>query len=90
MVSMGKRKFKIICYNDGEKIVYDTKIKAWFGWISFSVFYESIVLHVYSDPVEKRSMAYERINHYCKVKGHNCENIVISEVNKSQLANKDH
>jgi hypothetical protein len=63
--------------------VYDTKILTWFGWVSFSVFYKTIILHVFSDPVERKELAYDRIKQYCQIKGHKPENIVITEINKS-------
>lgn len=83
MVSYGKIRFRIISYNDGDKVVYDTRIKSWFGWVSFSVYYKSYILHVCSDPVDQKSIAYDRIYQYCLAKGHKDENISIMEVNKS-------
>jgi hypothetical protein len=80
---MRKRRFKIISHNEGDKVVYDTKILTWFGWVSFSVFYKSFILHVFSDPVDRKDLAYDRIETYCQVKGHKPENIVITEVNNS-------
>ena len=80
---MGKRRFKIISHNCDDRILYDTKILTWFGWVSFSVFYKTIVLHVFSDPVDRKELAYDRIKNYCRVKGHNYENIIITEVIKN-------
>jgi hypothetical protein len=76
---VAKRKFKIICYKDGENEMFDTRIKTWFGWVSFSVFYKSYILHVFSEPLPDKEKAYERIYQYCNVKGHKKENIVIIE-----------
>jgi len=80
---MGKKRFRIIIYDDGEKKVYDTRIKSWFGWVSFSVYYKKYILHLFSDPVEQISLAYDRIDHYCLLKGHNRDDISITEVNNS-------
>jgi hypothetical protein len=79
---MGKKRFKIIHITDGESHFYDTKLKTWFGWVSFSVFYKTYILHVFSDPVDKKELAYERIFEYCKANGYKIEDIVIIEANK--------
>jgi hypothetical protein len=79
---MGKKRFKIIEINGGDSPTYDTKIKTWFGWVSFVVFYKTIVLHVLSQPTGQKSGAYNRIHEYCKARGLNENDIVISEVSK--------
>jgi hypothetical protein len=76
---MKKKRFKIIRINTGENPVYDTKIKTWFGWTSFSVFYKTYLLHVYSEPTDQKDQAYERIYEYCKARGYKREDIVITE-----------
>jgi len=81
---MKKRRFRIVCYNNGESSFYDTKIKAWFGWISFSVFYKTDIIHVISDPSVQKSLAYERIYQYCQAKGYKKEDVVITEINESR------
>ncbi|MCJ7447829.1 MAG: hypothetical protein MUO72_09055 [Bacteroidales bacterium] len=81
---MKKRKFRIIRYDNGEGSFYDTKIKTWFGWISFSVFYKTDIIHVISDPSVQKSLAYERINQYCQAKGYKKEDVVITEINESK------
>jgi hypothetical protein len=76
---MGKRRFKIIKISEGDNPVYDTKIKTWFGWVSFSVFYKTYLLHVYSEPTSQKELAYKRIWDYCNARGFKKEDIVITE-----------
>jgi hypothetical protein len=76
---MAKKKFRIIRNTSSGSPVYDTKIKTWFGWVSFAVFYKTYLLHVYSDPTDQKSLAYERIYEYCKARGYKKEDIVITE-----------
>jgi hypothetical protein len=76
---MRKRRFRIISMKNGENTIYDTRIKTWFGWTSFSVYYDKHILHVASDPLDKISGAYERIQHYCREKGYHEKDIVITE-----------
>jgi len=77
---MGKKRFKIIRINGENNPTYDTKIKTWFGWVSFAVFYKTYVLHVYSDPTNQKAEAYQRIYEYCRARGYNTEDIVIKEI----------
>jgi len=77
---MGKKRFKIIEINGDEGPTYDTKIKTWFGWVSFAVFYKTYLLHVYSQPTGQKSEAYKRIHEYCKARGYNENDIMITEV----------
>jgi len=81
---MRKKRFRIIRYNNGDSSFYDTKVKTWFGWISFSVFYKTDVIHVLSDPSVQKSLAYERIYQYCQAQGYKKEDIVITEINESK------
>ena len=78
--AMWKKRFKIICFSDGNTLLYDTMIKTWFGWISFTVLYNTLILHVLSDPVNQKSRAYDRIYQYCEVEGCRKDRIVITEV----------
>ncbi len=81
---MRKKRFRIIYYNNGDNSFYETKVKTWLGWISFSVFFKTDLVHVISDPSVQKSLAYERIFQYCDVKGYDRKNIVISEINESK------
>lgn len=76
---MGKKRFRIIRIDGGEQPKYDTRIRTWFGWVSFAVFYKTYLLHVYSEPTDQKSVAYERIYEYCKARGYKREDIVITE-----------
>jgi hypothetical protein len=76
---MRKKRFRIIRIEGSEGPKYDTKIKTWFGWVSFAVFYKTYLLHVYSQPTGDKSVAYERIYEYCKARGYKREDIVITE-----------
>ena len=78
---MKKKRFKIICYREGDNSYYDTKILTWFGWISFSVFYNTHIIHVIKDPIDRKSSAYERIYQYCLEKGYDKKDIIITETN---------
>jgi len=77
---MWKKRFKIICFSDGNTLLYDTMIKTWFGWISFTVLYNTLILHVLSDPVNQKSRAYDRIYQYCEAEGCRKDRIIITEV----------
>lgn len=79
-----KKKFRIVCYNNGDVSFYETKVKTWIGWISFSVFYKTDIIHILSDPSSQKSMAYERIYEYCRVKGYKNKDIVITEINQNK------
>jgi hypothetical protein len=81
---MKKTRFRIIRYNNGDADFYETKVKTWFGWISFSVFYKAHIIHVIDDPFIQKSLAIDRINQYCKLKGYKKKDIVITEINKSK------
>jgi len=76
-------RFRVISYTRGETSYYETKIKTWFGWVSFSVFYKTDIIHILSDPSVNKTLAYERINHYCQIKGYLKKDIEISEIIKS-------
>jgi hypothetical protein len=78
---MGKKKFRIICYNKTEVSFYETKVKTWIGWISFTVFYKTDIVHILSVPSVQKSLAYERIYHYCEVKGYKLKDVDITEIN---------
>ena len=81
---MKKHRFRIISYIKGDTPFYDTKVKTWFGWVSFTVFYKTEVLHILSIPSSQKSLAYERIYEYCQIKGYKMKDIEIIEINKSQ------
>jgi hypothetical protein len=80
---MKKQRFRIISYNKDDKSFYETKVKTWLGWVSFTVFYKTDILHIVSMPSVQKSMAYERIYQYCKIKGYKKNNIEISEIDKN-------
>ena len=79
---MKKQKFRIISYNKGDTSFYETKVKTWIGWVSFTVFYKTEILHILSQPSVQKSLAYERIYQYCQVKGYKTKEIEITEINK--------
>jgi hypothetical protein len=81
---MRKKRFRIVYYNNDDNSFYETKVKTWLGWISFSVFFKTDLVHVISDPSVQKSLAYERIFQYCDIKGYDRKNIVISEINESR------
>lgn len=81
---MKKQRFRIISYNKGEISFYETEVKTWLGWVSFTVFYKTDILHIVSVPLVQKSMAYERIYQYCDIKGYKKKNIEISEINKNE------
>lgn len=81
---MSKKRFRIIKYNKGDIFFYDTKVKTWFGWVSFTVFYNTEIIHIFSDPSVHKNLAYERINQYCLIKGFKKKEIEITEVNKNE------
>jgi hypothetical protein len=76
------QRFRIIVYNKGDASFYDTKVKTWFGWVSFTVFYQTEILHVLSVPSDHKSLAYERIYQYCQIKGYEKKKIEIAEIDK--------
>jgi hypothetical protein len=78
------QRFRIIGYNRGDAYFYDTKVKTWYGWVSFTVFYKTEILHVLSVPSDHKSQAYERIYQYCKIKGYKNEEIAITEIDKKE------
>jgi hypothetical protein len=82
-----KKRFRIICYNKRDGVFYETKVKTWIGWLSFSVFYKTDIVHILSDPSVQKSLAYDRIYEYCKVKGYKKSNIVITEINENRSKN---
>ena len=79
---MNKKRFRIVIYNKGDICFYETRVKTWLGWISFSVFYKTDIIHILSDPSEQKSLAYERIDQYCLVKGYKRKEIEITEINQ--------
>jgi hypothetical protein len=81
---MKKQRFRIIIYLKGDASFYDTKVKTWIGWVSFTVFYKTEILHILSVPSQQKSLAYERIYQYCQIKGYKKKDIDITEINKSQ------
>jgi hypothetical protein len=81
---MKKQRFRIISYIKGDTSFYETKVKTWFGWVSFTVFYKTEILHILSIPSVQKSLAYERIYQYCQIKGYKKKEIEITEINKSQ------
>jgi hypothetical protein len=83
---MKKKKFRVISYKKGETSFYETRIKTWLGWVSFTVFYRTDIVHILSDPSVQKSLAYERINQYCQIQGYNKKDVEITEIDKS--ANK--
>ncbi|MGD0755884.1 MAG: hypothetical protein ABR927_12570 [Bacteroidales bacterium] len=81
---MKKQRFRIISYIKGDTSFYETKVKTWFGWVSFTVFYKTEILHILSIPSVQKSLAYERVYQYCQIKGYKKKDIEITEINKSQ------
>jgi hypothetical protein len=81
---MRKRRFRILSYNKGDTFFYETKVRTWFGWVSFTVFYKTEILHILSNPLVHKSLAYERIDQYCKIRGYKKKEIEITEINKSE------
>jgi hypothetical protein len=81
---MNKKRFRIIRYNKGDNSFYETKVKTWFGWISFAVYYKTDIIHILSDPSAQKALAYERIYQYCQAKGYNEKDVVITEVNEKK------
>jgi hypothetical protein len=79
---MKKQRFRIINFNKGDTSYYDTKVKTWIGWVSFSIFYNTDIVHLLSDPSVHKNTAYERINQYCRVKGYKKKDVEISEINR--------
>ncbi len=79
---MKKHKFRIISYTKGDTSFYETKVKTWIGWVSFTVFYKTEILHILSQPSVQKSLAYERIYQYCQVKGYKMKEIEITEIKK--------
>ena len=85
--AMKKQRFEIIIYNKGDDSFYETKVKTWFGWVSFTVFYKTEILHILSVPSVQKSLAYERIYHYCHIKGYDKNKIEIIEINNDESKN---
>jgi hypothetical protein len=81
---MKKQRFRIISYNIDDTSFYDTKVKTWFGWVSFTVFYKTDIVHILSDPSVHKSLAYEHIYQYCQVKGYKKKEVEITEIDKSE------
>jgi hypothetical protein len=79
---MKRQRFRIIIYGKGETFFYDTKVKTWFGWVSFTVFYKTEIIHILSIPSVHKSLAYESIYQYCEIKGYKKEKIDITEIYK--------
>jgi hypothetical protein len=82
---MGKKRFRIITYNKDDISFYETKVKTWFGWVSFTVFYKTDIIHILSDPSVHKSLAYDRIYQYCQVKGYKKKEVEITEINKTEI-----
>jgi len=80
---MKKQKFRTINYTKDETSFYETNVKTWLGWVSFTVFYKTDILHILSVPSVQKSMAYERIYQYCEIKGYKKKNIEISGIIKN-------
>lgn len=80
-MTIKKKRFRIVHYNNGDVSFYETKVKTWIGWISFSVFYKAHIIHLINDPSVQRSLAIDRIYYYCKIKGYKKKDIVITEIN---------
>ena len=83
-MGINKKRFRIIIYNKGDVSFYETRVKTWLGWISFSVFYKTDIIHVFSDPSIQKSLAYERIHQYCEVKGYKKKEIDITEITEGE------
>jgi hypothetical protein len=81
---MKKQRFRIISHIKGDTSFYETKVKTWFGWVSFTVFYKTEILHILSVPSVQKSLAYERVYQYCNIKGYEKKQIEISEICKSE------
>jgi hypothetical protein len=79
---MKKKRFRIIRYKNGDVTFYETKVKTWIGWISFTVFYKTDIIHIISDPTVQKTLAYERIHQYCQIKGFKKDDISITEMNE--------
>jgi hypothetical protein len=80
---MKKQRFRIISYNRGDTSFYITKVKTWIGWVSFTVFYKTEILHILSIPSIQKSLAYESIYQYCQIMGYKKKGIAITEINKT-------
>lgn len=81
---MKKLRFRIVSYNKGDASYYETRVKTWFGWVSFTVFYKTDIVHILSDPSVHKALAYERIFQYCNVKGYKMKDIEIVEICKNE------
>jgi hypothetical protein len=75
-------RFRIIQYRREDASYYETRVKTWIGWVSFSVFYKTDIIHIFSDPTTDKSLAYEKIYQYCQVRGYRKKEIEITEINK--------
>lgn len=80
--SLNKRKFRIIRYGEEGHHYYETSVKTWIGWLSFSVFYKTDIVHVISDSSDQKALAYERIYQYCDIEGFDRKNIVVTEIDE--------
>jgi hypothetical protein len=83
-MTVKKLRFRIVSYPKGDVSCYETLVKTWFGWVSFSVFYKTDIVHVLYDPFDHKALAYERIDQYCSVKGYKKKDIEIVEVSKKE------
>ena len=83
---MARKRFRIVSYKEGDSTFFDTRIKTWFGWISFTVLYGSYIMHVVNDPLSHKSQAYQRIYQYCSATGYDTKNVVIYETNESDIS----
>jgi hypothetical protein len=77
-------RFRIIHYRKEDTSYYETRVKTWIGWVTFSVFYKTDIIHIFSDPTVNKSLAYEKIYQYCQVRGYKKNEIDITEINKNE------
>ncbi len=80
---MKRKKFRIIYYRKNDISFYETKVKTWIGWVSFTIFYKTYIIHILSEPSKQKSLAYERIYQYCMVNGYDKNKVEITEISKS-------
>jgi hypothetical protein len=81
---MKKQRFRILSHIKDDTSFYDTKVKTWFGWVSFTVFYKTDIVHILCDPSVHKSLAYERIDQYCQIKGYKKKEIEITEIDMGE------
>jgi hypothetical protein len=79
-----KHRFRIISYNKGDSVCYETRVKTWIGWVAFTVFYKTEIIHVLSDPLAQKKLAYDRIFQYCQEKGYLKNDVEIYEIDNSK------